>query len=379
MKKQSKSAILRFSLLVTAFILVLSALLVLQRYIPEEPLPPDGSTDVTDVLSDPSSGDSDKTDLPATSTDTGTGSDVSTDVTPPPPTYDVDTEVLRQLAQTLFASTKYTAKHVVVMDLTTGTILFEKDSAAKITAASTVKILTALTMLDYVNEETLFTVGSELSLVGKNSSTAGLKKGYILTVEQILDALLIPSGNDAAYVIAAHVGRILGRDPQISDEDAVALFLEKMNDKARSLGAEASDFTCPDGYPNKTQFTTASDMAKIGQAAAESPEILRSVEKVYVKHKLQSGQSVEFTTTNKLLLPSSSFYYEGTFGFKTGYTGAAGQCFLGGANAYGHKILIAVYNASTSDARWKDCRTAFDAAAKAIKQAQDAYKQGATQ
>ena len=96
MKKQSKSAILRFSLLVTAFILDLSALLVLQRYIPEEPLPPDGSTDVTDVLSDPSSGASDKTDLPATSTDTGTGSDVSTDVTPPPPTYDVDTEVLRQ-------------------------------------------------------------------------------------------------------------------------------------------------------------------------------------------------------------------------------------------------------------------------------------------
>ncbi|MBQ1217974.1 MAG: serine hydrolase [Clostridia bacterium] len=379
MKKQSKSAILRFSLLVTAFLLVLSALLVLQRYIPEEPLPPDGSTDVTDVLSDPSSEESDKTDLPATSTDTGTGSVTSTDVTPPPPTYDVDTEVLRQLAQPLFASTKYAAKHVVVMDLTTGTILFEKDSDAKITAASTVKLLTALTMLDYVNEDTLFTVGSELSLVGKNSSTAGLKKGYTLTVEQILDALLIPSGNDAAYVIAAHVGRILGRDPQIKDADAVALFLEKMNDKARSLGAEASDFTCPDGYPNKTQFTTASDMAKIGQAAAESPEILRTVEKVYVKHKLQSGQTVEFTTTNKLLLPSSSFYYEGTFGFKTGYTGAAGQCFLGGANAYGHKILVAVYNASTSDGRWKDCRTAFDTAAKAIKQAQDAYKQGATQ
>lgn len=384
MKNRQRNRIaLRLSLLATVFALLLTALLLVQNFAPLENggqgsvAGPD--TNVTDTVSQTTETSS------GVSTDTGTVTDTvttntTTNTIPPntdPPVVpepDVDPQTEKALAEQLLSKIKYNAKHIVVYDLTLGLTLYEKDAQATITAASTTKLLTTLVALDYADETTRFTVGSELSLVGKNSSTAKLKTGYVLTLEQILDALLIPSGNDAAYVIAAHVGRIIANDPQISDKAAVALFVEKMNEKAKLLGAQNSLFSCPDGYPDKTQYTTAADMMIIAIHAAKNDTVLNTVSKTYVLHKLPNGATLEFTTTNKLILPSSSYYYEDTFGMKTGYTGAAGQCFIGGATAYGHKILVAVYNSDTDSGRWKDCRNAFDAAASAIKQARAAFK-----
>ena len=289
------------------------------------------------------------------------------------PTVDADPQTLESLAKILFAEKTFAAKHIAVYDATANVTLFEKNATDRITAASTTKLLTALTMLEHVGEDTVFTVGSEITLIGSGSSTAKLKQGYRLTVSQILDALLIPSGNDAAYVIAAHVGRKLANDPQISDKDAVARFVEEMNGKAKQLGVTDSYFSCPDGYPDKLQYTTAADMLKIGVAAAQNSVIRTTVGKAYVSHTLSDGTVLEYTNTNKLMVPSSGEFYEGLFGLKTGSTNAAGQCVIVGCEIYGHEVIFAVFKAPDSASRWADCRALIDVATEAITQAQNKF------
>lgn len=283
------------------------------------------------------------------------------------PPQDAAPATVKALADRLFANTEFGAKYIAVYDTTAGVVLYEKNATEQITAASTIKLLTALTMLDHVTDDTLFTVGSEISMIGAGSSTAKLKKGFVMTTEQILDALLIPSGNDAAYVIAAHVGRKLAKDPQIENREAVNLFLEKMNDKAKSLGAVSSNFTCPDGYPNKTQYTTASDMLKIAVAAAGNESIRRTTSKVFVTYTMNDGSVLEYTNTNQLMVPSSGNHYEGLFGLKTGTTNAAGQCLIAGCDIYDHEVIIAVFKATD---RWSDCKKIIDTASAAITAAQ---------
>ncbi|MBO5214452.1 MAG: D-alanyl-D-alanine carboxypeptidase [Clostridia bacterium] len=302
-------------------------------------------------------------DNPAGNTDTHGAS--GTDL----PTADLESETLKALAASLFAEESFSSGHLAVYDVTAEVMLYEKDAQAKITAASTTKLLTALTLLEYVGQDTVFTVGSELSLVGAGSSSADLVQGQRLTVEQILDALLIPSGNDAAYVIAAHVGRNLSGDPQITDQDAVNVFLEKMNDKAKSLGVKNSLFTCPDGYPDGKQYTTAEDMMLISVAAAKNATIRKTVEKTYSEIVFPNGNTVGYVNTNQLMVPSSSYYYEGTFGIKTGSTPGAGQCLIAGATAYGHELIVALFKANGNDARYTDARNALDAGFEAVRQA----------
>lgn len=345
-KKKQNRFLARFGLLVIAFALVIGGIILLSRRLSSE---------------SPGSGQS-STDA---GTDTGRTS-VSTEET-----SDADPELLQSLAASLYGEKIFEAKHLAVYDLTAGLTLYEKDAQARITAASTTKLLTALTALDYVNESTVFTVGTELSLVGGGSSTAGLKKGQQLTVEQAIDALLIPSGNDAAYVIAAHVGRNLANDPDITDKDAVNVFLERMNDKGKALGVKNSLFTCPDGYPDNKQYTTAADMMLVAIAAAQNQHILNTVSKTYAAHTLSNGELLEFVNTNQILLPSSDYFYEGSFGLKTGSTPGAGQCVIAGATAYGHDILVALFKAPDNNARWTDCRLALDVATEAIRQAQE--------
>ncbi len=283
-------------------------------------------------------------------------------------------EALRKYAEELYRDQTFSAGHIAVYDITAGTVLYQKDAQTKITAASTTKLLTALTLLEYISPDTVFTVGSELSLVGAGSSSAKLVKGQTLTVEQIMDALLIPSGNDAAYVIAAHVGRNLSGDPQISDRDAVDIFLEKMNDKAKALGTKNSLFTCPDGYPDGKQYTTAEDMMYIAIAATGNETIRKTVEKTYSELTLPNGTVVGYVNTNQLMVPSSSYFYEGTFGLKTGSTPGAGQCLIAGATAYGHDLIVALFKAPDNAARYNDTRKAFDLGFEAVLQHQKEEK-----
>ncbi len=344
MRRQKKSPALFRLAWVTLILLVAVAagILLAVLFAPEEKPSPDAPSDTTHTS-------------------------VSTD-SPGPEAPDA--AALKAVADEVFEGKTFESGYFAVYDMTAGVMLYEKEAQAKITAASTTKLLTALTMLEYVTADTVFTVGSELSLVGAGSSTAKLPRGQKLTVEQALDALLIPSGNDAAYTIAAHVGRNLSGDPQINDRDAVDLFLEKMNDKAKSLGVENSLFTCPDGYPDKKQYTTAADMMKIAVAAAQNEIVRKTVEKTSAEIVCDNGKVLEYTNTNQLTVPSSQYFYEGSFGLKTGSTPGAGQCLISGATAYGHDILVALFKAPDNATRYTDTIALFDLAFAAVEKAE---------
>ncbi len=351
-RKKKNSGLLRLGLLVIVFLIAVGAVILMAKHFaPEKP-----------------SGD----DPTATATDTQSANP-STDETGPVPENhpNPDSDALKALAASLYADASFSAGHIAVFDLTAGVTLYEKNAQTRIAAASTTKLLTALTLLEYVGEDTVFTVGSELSLVGAGSSSAKLVKGQHLTVEEIMDALLIPSGNDAAYVIAAHVGRNLSGDPQITDRDAVDVFLEKMNDKAKTLGVRDSLFTCPDGYPDNKQYTTAEDMMRIAVAAAKNATIRKTVEKTYSEIVFPDGSTVGYVNTNQLMVPSSAYFYEGTFGMKTGSTPGAGQCLIAGATAYGHDLIVALFKAPDNAARYNDTRKAFDVGFEAVKRLQE--------
>lgn len=343
-RRKKKSGLARFGFIFLIFLLAVAAAVLIFKVASPNPSGNPNSDEATNQQSENSANNDNQADLqPA-----------------------VDVALLTQYAAECYQGQTFDAEYVAVYDVTAQTMLFAKNSQEKITAASTTKLLTALTLLEYASSDSVFTVGSELSLVGAGSSTAKLVKGQILTLEQILDALLIPSGNDAAYVIAAHVGRNLAKDPQITDRDAVNVFLEKMNDKARALGVENSLFTCPDGYPDKKQYTTAEDMMKIAVAAIKNETIRKTVEKTYTEIPFPDGSVKGFTNTNQLLVPSSGNFYEGTFGLKTGSTPGAGQCLISGASAYGHDLIVALFKAPTNAIRYNDSKKALDLGFEAV-------------
>jgi len=171
------------------------------------------------------------------------------------------TEQPAEVPASKMISANVDARNVLLLDLTANTVLFKKESEQKIAPASTTKMLTALTALDYCNEGDDVLVGAEINLIAADASKAWLSSGDRLTVRQLLDALLLPSGNDAAYALAVHAGRKIGGDENLPMEEAVEVFIGAMNKKAADLGAASSNFTSPDGYDDAGQYTTAYDLA----------------------------------------------------------------------------------------------------------------------
>ena len=162
----------------------------------------------------------------------------------------------------------------ICYDLTEEKILYAKNADEKIYPASTTKILTALTAIEYTAPEYVYYVGSELDLVAQDSSMSWIAQGSSLCRNEILTAMLAPSGNDAAYCIAANVARkIYGEE--LSDTETIDYFAVLMNDYAKKLGAENTHFTVPDGYHDDEHYTTASDMLKFAIAAAQSKTCLQ--------------------------------------------------------------------------------------------------------
>ena len=126
------------------------------------------------------------------------------------------------------------AKSAILFDANTGEVLYYKDPVIAVFPASTSKLLTALVALDWCMEEEEVIVGDELDLVASDSTLARLKKGQVLTIRNLLEGMLVPSGNDAAYVLAAYVGRKSLMNERASIKEAIPEFIKLMNNKAKS-------------------------------------------------------------------------------------------------------------------------------------------------
>jgi D-alanyl-D-alanine carboxypeptidase (penicillin-binding protein 5/6) len=246
-----------------------------------------------------------------------------------------------------------------------GNVLFSLHEDEKSYPASTTKVLTALVALENGNLDDKVRVGDEANLIQPGSSVAGLRYGETLTFRQLLNALLIPSGNDAAYVIAAYIGRKTSNDPALDYRDAVNEFVSLMNERAGELGAERSHFANPDGYPDENHYTTAADMARIAREAMRNGEFRKIVAtkqyklpdiQVTDKDGNKKKKSRVLDNTNNLLYDSKPCFLDSCTGVKTGHTDDAGYCLVSSAEENG-RAVFAVVLGSTEEGVWEDSRT----------------------
>ncbi|MFC5648928.1 D-alanyl-D-alanine carboxypeptidase family protein [Paenibacillus solisilvae] len=242
----------------------------------------------------------------------------------------------------------------LVMDEKTGRILFSKNIHEKLYPASTTKMLTALIALEKGNPNDRVTVGDEVRMRTSDESSAGLYEGEQLTLKDLLAALLLPSGNDAARTIARYVmSQETGKT--LPAEQAIDEFAKLMNKRAGALGAKESHFVNPHGLHDPNHYSTAYDLALIAKEARKN-KLFRTLvsETEYQIHAGSGAQTL--VNRNKLLQQDSGFYYKRASGIKTGFTSEAGYCVVASASSNA-KQLIAVVLQSTSTGVWSDAES----------------------
>lgn len=231
--------------------------------------------------------------------------------------------------------------------------IYEKSADSYIHPASMTKVLTACTALRYISPDTVYTVGSEQNLVPKGSSLCLIKAGHRLKLRDLLTGMLMCSGNDAAYTVAVNVARDVSGNQSMSDADAVAYFVQLMNDYAIQIGASNSHFITPDGWDHAQQHTTIYDLARISAHAMQMEEI-RNIASSRSKYVVfDSGENITWTNTNALLQPDSSYYLPDAIGLKTGTTPLAGNCLIAVINRNGTDYVAIVAGCQSNTGRYE--------------------------
>ena len=253
-----------------------------------------------------------------------------------------------------------TTSYIALYDVTADEIIYSRDYSKKIYPASTTKLLTAITASSIIKDpKTVITVGDEINMCNWESSKAYIEEGMQLTFEMLMDALLLPSGNDAAYTIAVNAARIYKNDPKIPNEEAVKIFMDLVNDCAKQIGATHTHYVTPDGWHDDDHYTSAQDLAVIGDYARTIPIVRNSCAKPYVEWKLVKGGTMCWTNSNKLILEGSGFYSKYNDGLKTGFTDEAGTSVVASATMKGHTFIAVAMNGYTLYTKYEDCNTLF--------------------
>lgn len=211
-------------------------------------------------------------------------------------------------------------KGAILMELNSGSTVYEFHADDRLYPASLTKIMTCLLALEKGNLSDEITVdGALLEGLDEDASVAGLVDGEKLTLEELLYCVMVPSANDASIVVADHIA------------GSVDAFVDMMNDKAAELGCRDTHFMNPDGLHDENHYTTARDMAIITKAALES-ETFRTMCATST-HELPANNisdSRMLYTTNYFLstIISTKYYWEKVSGVKTGFTTPAGRCLV---------------------------------------------------
>ncbi len=224
-----------------------------------------------------------------------------------------------------------TAEAAVLLEASTGQVLFDKNAGQKRPPASTTKIMTALLALEGGDLSQVVTVSPEAASVGEAS--LDLRAGEKFTLEELIFGAMLESGNDACVAIAEHLA---GTESN---------FVLIMNQKARIIGAQNTSFKNTNGLPAAGHYTTAKDLALITQYALTNP-VFQNI--VSTKSRMiGSGDSTRYlNNTNRLL-----WSYDWTDGVKTGTTQEAGNCLVASATRNGRQLISVVFH---SDSRWGD-------------------------
>ncbi|NLW00252.1 MAG: D-alanyl-D-alanine carboxypeptidase [Clostridiales bacterium] len=255
------------------------------------------------------------------------------------------------------------AEGAVLIEQSTGKVLFEKNKDEKLYPASTTKVLTALLAIEYGDLNEIVTVGNEANLAPKDSSLACIDLEERISLKDLIIGLMLPSGNDAALTIGAHIGRIISGDPDMGYQEALKKFCDLMNTRAAELGATNTHFTNPHGYHDENHYTSAYDLALITREAMKHETFREIIQLPRVdypdwnevdKNDPTKKQIRYWINKNRLLDESNSkFYYPYATGVKTGYTSHSRNCLVSSASKNGMD-LIAVVLKSTKEGQYTD-------------------------
>lgn len=226
------------------------------------------------------------------------------------------------------------ASSVIVIDVHSGQVLYEKNPDQIRAPASTTKLLTGLIVAETGNLDRSVTVAQVDTLA--EPVKLNIKPGDIYQRIDLLRALLVKSPNDVA--------RCLARD----NAGSIEAFAVRMNQRAAAIGATHSHWVNPNGLPDARQYSTARDLATIARVAYANPTIRSIVCLPQLMFRYANGRTRELENTNKLLkrLPYCN-------GMKTGYTEAAGKCLIASGSRPGRDIIVVVLGDSHSGV-WRD-------------------------
>ncbi|MCL2853533.1 MAG: D-alanyl-D-alanine carboxypeptidase [Defluviitaleaceae bacterium] len=259
------------------------------------------------------------------------------------------------------------AEGAVLMEATTGRILFEKNADQIMYPASMTKILTAMIALEYINPNQIIFVGPEIAHTPPLSSRAGAGMHEAILGENLIRLMMIPSGNEIAMVLAQNVAERYSGRSVLPWHEAEEIFARLMNQRAQELGALNSNFVNPHGFHHPHHFTTPRDLTLIARAALEIPllnEIMRE------SHFVGNGagqnrlttwvtRAYNVSTTNLLLREDNEYFYPYATGMRTGFHDQAGHCLAASAERDGFTMISVVFNSGMLS-RFRDTITLFE-------------------
>jgi serine-type D-Ala-D-Ala carboxypeptidase (penicillin-binding protein 5/6) len=225
-----------------------------------------------------------------------------------------------------------------LVNVATGSLMWSRDRNTELPIASITKVMTAMVVLSEggLNRKIRVTEAAEEYAQENSAGSAGLHPGDVLTAWQLLQAMLLPSGADAAYLLARAYG------------PGWRAFVRKMNAMARRLGMTQTHFANFDGLPWPTEYSTYStprDLIIMGKAAMQRPVFRRIVAERGRRIAATAQHHKYYWKNTNLLLDR----YRGTIGIKTGFTLAAGYCLLFEARRHGRTLMGVVLDSTNTD------------------------------
>ncbi|HCC69137.1 MAG TPA: D-alanyl-D-alanine carboxypeptidase [Nitrospiraceae bacterium] len=234
-----------------------------------------------------------------------------------------------------------TARGAVVMEASTGRLLFAKNPDLRFAPASTVKVMTAIIVVERADLDKSVTISSRAA--SQSGSSLHLKNGSKIRIEDLLYASLMRSANDAAVALAEAVA---GSERE---------FVKLMNQKAIQIGATNTRYINATGLPGKGQYTTARDLSRIMRYAIRNPVIKEILSTKARKINTGRGRNIFIRNSNKLLWKKDHM-----IGGKTGFTRKARHCFVGVAKKDDSKVITAVLGSSSRNKLWSEARKLFE-------------------
>ena len=241
--------------------------------------------------------------------------------------------------------------------------------------ASVTKLFTCYVALQYLEPEEILTVGDEMDFVVYGSSVADLRRGDKVTVSQLVEAMLLPSGNDAAYVLAVNAGRRICGDRSAGVYYAVDAFMKEMNDQVKEVGMVGTHFANPDGIHSDSHYTTFGDLAVLAAMSIKDETIMKNARIAndsvtfiergalvgeYDPENENLGDTLKWKNTNEIINPDSKYYCPYATGLKTGQTPYAGSCLLSSFHYEGKSYIIGVFGCPEKEDRFDDTLQLFN-------------------